>query len=471
VPISRELLVRQFGAFTENGNAALLVGAGLSMAAGLPSWDELLKDLRQEARVPKRVKDLPLVAEYYIQQMPGGDKRLKAHVLSVTAERALAVEPTRGHNLLAQLPIAETWTTNYDDLLERARPNSVIIANDEDLIDARGRAGARIIKMHGGIVRNRQDGESFFVDPIVSRRDYERYAETRPRLWSLLRSTYLTKSILFLGFSFDDPNLEIMLRLSRALNSPLEHYTVLRRPTGSLNMRLHRLRVSDLERSGISVHEVADFDQLVPLLIELARRTKQAQVFVSGSDKGEASSDFVGMCRAIGSRLAELPISLSSLAGPAAGKISHAFARTLRQGGAVDAAQRVRFFFVEPSEAATNYSSPVVGSRIYTHLTTDKLRGLAMQECRAMLVVGGGERTLAELKNARFLDIPVIPVAASGGSARRHWHSCTLETSNIPVPQAQREAAARHWEALDDDDVNAVALAVQKLTAWANYLD
>jgi hypothetical protein len=177
------------------------------------------------------------------------------------------------------------------------------------------------------------------------------------------------------------------------------------------------------------------------------------------------------MCYAIGSRLAELRISLSSLAGSAAGKISHAFARTLRQGGVTDAAERVRFFFIEPGEVATSYKGSVVGTRIYTQLATDQLRGLAMRECRAMLIVGGAERTLAELEYARQLDIPVIPVAASGGSARRHWRTCTLETSNIPVPQAQWDTAARHWEALNDDDVNAVALAVQKLTAWANYLD
>jgi len=72
VTITREALVREFGALTEKGHAAVFVGAGMSIAADLPTWVELLKQPRREAKVPSGVTDLPLVAEYYANEVPGG---------------------------------------------------------------------------------------------------------------------------------------------------------------------------------------------------------------------------------------------------------------------------------------------------------------------------------------------------------------------------------------------------------------
>ena len=467
--ISREDLVRQFGAIIERGHAALFVGAGMSLNAGLPNWSALMRQPRREAAVPTQVTDLPLVAEYYTHEVAGGPDRLKAHVLRVTAEKARAVRPTRSHRLLSDLPITETWTTNYDDLLERTKAGAVVVSREEDLVVLRSSPGSRIFKMHGGLV-SRPDGEEF-IDPVITRTDYESYTTSHPRLWALLTSTFLTRSMLFLGFSFDDPNLEVMLRLARSLDSPRTHFTVMKVPDRPIDIRLHKLRVSDLERSAISVHEVDSYGDLEPLLEELVRRTRDAAVFLSGSERDGAVLDFTDLCRAIGSRLAELPISLQSLAGPAAGKISHAFARVLCQDGAVPAAQRIRFYYEQSGGAEKQYHASVIGTRIYTDTDASDLRGAALRQCRAMILLGGGGRTQLEVAAAEQQKIPVIPVAASGGFALQYWKDHRIHDSGLRIPQAHIEAAARHWAALGDDEINAVALAVQRLTSWANYLE
>src|SRR5580700_8810881 len=123
MPLSQDELVRQFGPMVLAGTASLFVGAGLSQGAGYPGWGELLDPIRSEAAIPVNLDDLPLVAEYYIQQVAGGRDRLNAGLLSRLVAVSPKPTPTEGHKLLAKLNIAETWTTNYDRLIEEADPD------------------------------------------------------------------------------------------------------------------------------------------------------------------------------------------------------------------------------------------------------------------------------------------------------------------------------------------------------------
>jgi len=290
--------------------------------------------------------------------------------MKVTAEKAKGTAPTRSHELLASLPVSELWTTNYDDLIERAKPDAVILARESDVISSRNNGGPRVIKMHGGMLW--EGGRESFAEPVLTRGDFESYEVKRPRTWALLRSTFLTKSMLFLGFSFDDPNLEVMLRLARSLDSPMLHYTVMRKPTKPTESRLHDLRVRDLERSGIHVHEVASFDDIQPLLEELSRRTRPASIFISGSEDPSVSLDFTTVCKAIGSRLAELPVTLHSLAGPAAGKVSHSFASTRIKHDEGLAAEAIRFYFGSKTLGSAR-GPTMLGTQVYTHNSTETI--------------------------------------------------------------------------------------------------
>src|SRR5260370_34851733 len=103
-------------------------------------------------------------------------------------------------------------------------------------------------------------------------------------MWSLLTSTYLTRSMLFLGFSFNDPNIGVLLRLSRTLSAPTEHFTVLRAPSDANERRHHDLQAADLERSGVAVHQIGNYDDLDTLLLNLERRTGRQVLFISASE-------------------------------------------------------------------------------------------------------------------------------------------------------------------------------------------
>ena len=65
VTIDRHDLIDSFGQALLDGTGALFVGAGMSLNAGLPTWADLLRDVRTAAKVPD-MSDLPLMAEYIV---------------------------------------------------------------------------------------------------------------------------------------------------------------------------------------------------------------------------------------------------------------------------------------------------------------------------------------------------------------------------------------------------------------------
>ncbi|SRR6266851_1477498 len=213
MPITERELLAQYGEAATAGNAALFIGAGLSAGAGLPGWSQLLEEPLAQAAIPKSLTDLPLAAEYIVQALPGGRDALEHHIL--TKLSADPGEPTEGHRCVAELPINDIWTTNYDCLIERALPDATPVFRDTDLLERRRLRPRRIIKMHGSLKLSAPS--QWEASPVITRRDYESYEVNHPRIWAALKATYLTKSILFLGFSFTDPNIEILLRLSRSL--------------------------------------------------------------------------------------------------------------------------------------------------------------------------------------------------------------------------------------------------------------
>jgi hypothetical protein len=244
VATSEQDLLNVFGRAVLTHNAALFVGAGMSRVAApdAPDWAKLIEPFRYRGRIPNDLNDLPLVAQYFVQHPEGNRGQLEQHV----ARELSSIRPSKllGHERLAALPISEIWTTNYDQFLEAVMPAAKVVVRDEDLADRRTAWDRRIIKMHGGL--DPQGG--WAAPPVITRQDYETYESTHPRMWAALTATFLTRSVLFLGFSFDDPNVEVLLRLARTrlqLGGP-EHFTVFRRPTTDRDRQLFPHRVRDL---------------------------------------------------------------------------------------------------------------------------------------------------------------------------------------------------------------------------------
>jgi hypothetical protein len=205
-------------------NAAVFAGAGLSIPAGMVNWKGLLKNIAREIGLDvKKEDDLVSLAQFHVNER-GGRHQINQALINEFARRATLTE---NHKILAQLPIRTYWTTNYDPLIEDALKGAgktpdvkMTVAN---LATTMPRRDAVVYKMHGDVSQPDQ--------AVVTKDDYESYATKRQLFSMALQGDLVSKTFLFIGFSFNDPNLSYILSRIRLLlgENRRDHYCLLRK--------------------------------------------------------------------------------------------------------------------------------------------------------------------------------------------------------------------------------------------------
>lgn len=189
-------------------------------------WKSLLSEIAEEINldVEKESHDLISLAQYYFNKS-GGRGKLND---TIREEFSPLTKPTLNHSILASLPIETYWTTNYDNLMEKALeeanklPDIKITSNN--LNTSPLYADAIVYKMHGDI--------QHVDNAVLTKHDYETYDKKYAFFREILESDLLSKTFLFLGLSFSDPNLNYVLaHLSSMLNSSNHrtHYCILKK--------------------------------------------------------------------------------------------------------------------------------------------------------------------------------------------------------------------------------------------------
>lgn len=286
--ITREHLIRDFSQALDDGEAALFAGAGLSVGAKLVDWRGLLRSVASDLDLDvDEEHDLIAVAQYEVNKSRSRYRLNKA----ILEEFNRHVEASSNHRLIAQMPFAAIWTTNYDSLIEDAlkaagRRFDVKGAVKGLALHAR-KAEVTVYKMHGDV--------SNPDDAVLTKDDYESYEFERSAFTDLLRAELTRYTFLFLGFSFTDPNIEYVLaRLRRMLQGVQKHhYCILRRPPEPADhskKEQHKRelakfahRIEDLKRFGIQTHVISGFRELDEILATLRNKSALKNVLVSGS--------------------------------------------------------------------------------------------------------------------------------------------------------------------------------------------
>jgi hypothetical protein len=288
--ITRAEMIRHFQNELQSGDAALFIGAGLSTPSGFVNWKELMREVASELHLDvERESDLIAVAQYHINERGGRSRINRLLIDEFTKDSTL----TENHRLIATLPIRTIWTTNYDELLEtafregRRRPD--VKTTKENLAVTLPNRDVVIYKMHGDC-RQPQDA-------VLTKEDYETYAEKREVFSTALKGDLVERTFLFLGFSFTDPNIDYILSRIRALlgQNQRGHYCVMKWPDPpkgadgtshaeyEYQKRKLELRISDLSRYQIQAVMINSYDEITEILSELNRRSHLKHIFVSGS--------------------------------------------------------------------------------------------------------------------------------------------------------------------------------------------
>lgn len=268
-------------------NAAIFAGAGLSIPAGLVNWKDLLRDVANDIGLDvDREDDLVTVAQFHVNER-GGRHRINQALIHEFAKRS---KSTDNHELLASLPIKTYWTTNYDSLIEdslRAHGKTPDVKTTvENLATTVPRRDAVVYKMHGDASQPDK--------AVVTKDDYESYEARRHLFSTALQGDLVSKTFLFMGFSFNDPNLNYILSRIRLLlgENRREHYCLLRRVQRvdfrknaeyQYALAKQELQVKDLRRYGIMGLLVDDYAHYTDVLRRIFYRYKLARVFISGS--------------------------------------------------------------------------------------------------------------------------------------------------------------------------------------------
>ncbi len=196
------------------GRLVLFLGAGVSIGAGLPSWNKLLTnladktDLSSAERAQLETLD-PRDAAAVIERRLEGGEAPEGGGLRAAIEQIVDRDPLRVsllHQLLAALPSTEVLTTNYDRLFEQAWEDAerepTVVPKD---LGEEGPAGTGraewIVKLHGSV--DDKSGRPL----VLSRGDYLRFETSGAALAGIVQAMFLMRHLLFVGYSLSDDNL------------------------------------------------------------------------------------------------------------------------------------------------------------------------------------------------------------------------------------------------------------------------
>ena len=203
-------LAEDMGEKARRGQLAVFIGAGVSAAAGLPTWEQLVDELAAESHLDEELRgglaQLPPQDSAALLARELGREQLEGFVKDRFGPGPYAL----AHALIADLPVQELVTTNYDPLVELAAADIgrrlTVLPFDEVTPGC-----PWLLKLHGDAAHP----ESV----VLTREEYLQLGDSRAALAGVLHSLLLTRHVLFVGTSMLDDDL---IRIAHQVRSALQ---------------------------------------------------------------------------------------------------------------------------------------------------------------------------------------------------------------------------------------------------------
>lgn len=188
-----------------SGNVVPFLGAGISISAGAPSWPALVSQLTD--KVADRLTEseqASLAAKGALDQaeilknLYPSPEEFNTAVAELVNKTLYGLAPT----LIANLPLDQAITLNYDELFEIASYDAeyecAVIPGDENSAASRW-----LLKMHGKV----SDASTI----VLTRSDYLGFDANRNVLAALVKASLVTKRLVFIGFGLGDDHFHQIL--------------------------------------------------------------------------------------------------------------------------------------------------------------------------------------------------------------------------------------------------------------------
>jgi SIR2-like domain len=241
----------------------LWAGAGLSIAAGYPSGNQLKTllfdslNIQEQQVVKHEAMSLSEFAEEYCRLKRGDRNALLTEVKRIF--ESIRVSHSASHQVISTIPHFQTIiTTNYDDLFERAYGSNIQVFVKETDVAALDKSKVQLLKVHGDFFDH--------ASMILTSSDYVNFFASNSLqsvLWAMVRERMASNAVCFVGYSLDDYNTRAMVEaMARAMGTHnRERFFV------APGQPSHK--VADLERRGIKyIDQDADsfFSELLTVL-------------------------------------------------------------------------------------------------------------------------------------------------------------------------------------------------------------
>ncbi len=425
----------------DEGEVAIFAGAGLSQPAGYVNWKGLLKDIAAELNLDiDKESDLIALAQYHVNAKMSRSKLNRLLIEEFTKD----TEVTPNHRLIARLPVDTIWTTNYDDLIESAFESigkrADVKISQANIVNSKPNRNVTVYKMHGDISQPQ--------DAVLTKDDYETYSTKRELFSTVLKAHLVSKTFLFLGFSFTDPNIDFILSRIRTLlgQDQREHFCVMRRIEKSkgkgkaladyeYEKRKQELRIADLRRYSIEALMIDEYKEVTTILKELNRRSHRKSIFVSGSAHEYAplgQARIEKLTHDLGKEIIKRDYNLVSGYGLGIGGIVTLGA--LESVYSVKANKQTNRTVIRPFPQSPPQS--MTREQLWTKYREEmiSMAGFTIFICgnkfdSGKTVIANG--VLEEFKISKALGKYPIPIGATGGAANKIWKEVTKDLDSF----------------------------------------
>ena len=184
----------------EDRQLVIFVGSGASIASGMPSWKQAIECIEDKMSINDKKYDYLRVPQYYYNAR---GKKEYTQLMRKIFRHGEFLSKHAIHDKIIGFNTETIITTNYDHLIEQAAEENgqalFVVSKDSDLPYRRG--GKELIKMHGDF-----ENDNF----VLKEQDYLLYSKNFNLIENYVKSIIGTKVVLFVGYSFSDPDLKLI---------------------------------------------------------------------------------------------------------------------------------------------------------------------------------------------------------------------------------------------------------------------